>query len=132
MKYNLLNINHSVSSLYIHLVFVTKYRKSLITKEIRDFIGIKFYEVYKENKCELIEFNYEKNHVHLLVFFNPSIRIADLVMNLKGRSSYELGTCGLFRKRKSAFWTHSYFVATAGGAPLEVIKTYIKNQENPI
>ncbi len=27
-------------------------------------------------------------------------------------------------------WTNSYFVATVGGAPLEIIKQYLANQRN--
>ncbi|MDT9277642.1 MAG: transposase, partial [Limnospira sp. PMC 737.11] len=32
---------------------------------------------------------------------------------------------------KESLWSPSYFVSSIGGAPLEVLKSYIKNQEKP-
>jgi putative transposase len=32
---------------------------------------------------------------------------------------------------KEHLWSSSYFASSSGGAPLDVLKTYIKNQEKP-
>jgi len=67
--------------------------------------------------------------VHLLVSVDPQFGIHRLMKTLKGRSSRILrqeypSLC----TRMPSLWTNSYFVATTGGAPLEVIKQYIQEQ----
>ena len=34
------------------------------------------------------------------------------------------------KRRLPTLWTNSYFVATIGGAPLEIVKQYVENQRN--
>jgi putative transposase len=61
---------------------------------------------------------------------DPQFGIHRLVRNLKGRSSRLLRQeFPWLRSRLRALWTHWYFVATVGGAPLAVIKQYIENQK---
>ena len=82
--------------------------------------------------CELIEFGGEADHIHLLVAIHPALDISKLVNNLKSVSSRKT------RKRfaehlrqfywKPVLWTGAYFVASAGGAPLSVIKQYVEQQ----
>jgi putative transposase len=70
-------------------------------------------------------------HVHL---WPKAIRstIRRLVKQINGRSSLlprqELPS---LKSRMPALWTNSYFVATAGGATLEIVKQYVANQRNP-
>jgi len=82
---------------------------------------------------ELIEFNGESDHVHLLLSLNPKLRLSDFVNNMKTVSSR------LIRKDfkdelaehywKPVFWNGSYCILTCCGAPLSVIKQYIENQK---
>ncbi len=84
---------------------------------------------------ELLEFNGEEDHIHLLISAHPSMELSKFINNLKTISSR------LIRKEfkehlskfysKAYFWTRAYFIATTGGAPLEVIKQYIQSQEKP-
>ena len=54
-----------------------------------------------------------------------------LIMQAKGRSSRVLREeCPLLRSPLSSLWTSSYFVATVGGATLEVVEHYVENQWN--
>ena len=79
----------------------------------------------------LKEVNGEQNHVHLLIEYPPMVEISKLVNSLKGVSSR------LLKKQypemekkyyKGALWSPSYFAASCGGAPLEILKQYIQNQ----
>ena len=56
---------------YYHLVFVTKYRRKVFTKKILERSKIIFKETALQMDCELIEFNGEENHVHLLFSIPP-------------------------------------------------------------
>jgi len=67
MNTNFKKERHSVSSLKIHLVFVTKYRKKLLTLESLEVIEKSFMEVAKKMGFDIIEFNGEADHIHLLI-----------------------------------------------------------------
>lgn len=126
---------HCVFNLHAHIVFVTKYRKRVITAEILDSLEQIFSRLCHQNKCELVEFSGEPDHVHLLISFSPDVALSKLVNSLKAVSSR------LIRKEfadhvnrfywKPVFWTSAYCVISAGGAPLETLKKYIQNQNEP-
>lgn len=124
---------HCVFMLHVHLVFVTKYRRGVFTKEvIEDLRGI-FAKVCIDFEAELVEFDGEDDHVHLLVNYPPKVAVSKLVNSLKGVSSY------LIRKKNypsvqsklwgGALWSPSYFAGSCGGAPIEVIRKYIEQQQ---
>lgn len=85
--------------------------------------------------AELTEFNGETDHVHLLVHYPPKVALSRLVGSLKGVSARRLRQEFPEHIRHylwgDHFWSPSYFAASAGGAPLKVIKEYIENQKRP-
>ncbi len=123
---------HSVSDLKIHLVCVTKYRRKVFTLESLKLIEKSFKEVANKMNFKVLEFNGEADHVHVLIEYPPKLSISLMVNTLKGVSSRRYGQAGYAKPYgKSALWSPSYFVSSVGGAPLEVLKTYIKKQEKP-
>jgi len=78
---------HCVFHLHIHLVFVTKYRRDVFTKEILEDLSNIFSGVCKDFEAELVEFGGEDYHVHLLVNYPPKVAVSTLVNILKGVSS---------------------------------------------
>lgn len=92
-----------------------------------------FSETLKKWEGELIEFNGEADHVHLLLSVSPKVQPSKLVNNLKTVSSR------LIRKEfaehlskvywgKPVFWSRSYCIISCGGAPLSVLAQYIQQQ----
>jgi putative transposase len=123
---------HSVSDLKIHLVCVTKYRREIFTAESLAVIEKSFTEVAKKMDFQVLEFNGESDHIHALIEFPPKLSISQIVNALKGVSSRRYGQSGFPKPYgKDALWSPSYFVSTVGGAPLEILKKYIQNQEKP-
>jgi putative transposase len=122
---------HSVTDLKIHLVCVTKYRKSVFTPESLVLIEKSFQEVAEKMDFQVLEFNGEANHIHSLIEYPPKLSISQIVNALKGVSSRRYGQAGYPKPHKEALWSPSYFAVSVGGAPLEVLKEYIKNQEKP-
>ena len=126
---------HCVYRINLHIVFITKYRKKVITAEILKDLEKIFSRLCANAKSKLVEFNGESDHVHLLVDISPDIAPAKLVNTLKTISSR------MIRKKyaaylqpfywKPVFWTGAYFVTSTGGAPLETLLTYIQNQDAP-
>ena len=118
----------------MHLVFVTKYRKPVFKKEHLDSLKKIFAKVCRDFEAELIEFNGEADHVHLLVNYPSKVAVSKLVNSLKGVSSRKLKQLYPELRRyywKNALWSPSYFAGSCGGAPLEVIKQYIESQKIP-
>jgi putative transposase len=122
--------------MHVHLVFVTKYRRNVFTKPILEELRKIFQNVCKDFCAELAEFEGERDHVHLLVNYPPKVSVSKLVNSLKGVSSRLV--------RKTAYptiqqalwggslWSPSYFAGACGGAPLEIIRQYIEQQDTPV
>lgn len=135
MSTNLHSHRHCVYKINLHIVFVTKYRRKVINAEILKRLEDIFSKLCQNQKSELIELGGESDHVHLLIDISPDIAPSRLVNTLKTISSR------MIRKEfaehinkfywKPVFWTGAYCVISAGGAPLEVLKTYIQNQDEP-
>jgi REP-associated tyrosine transposase len=107
----------------------------VITKEMLTRLQEIFDETLKKWDCRLIEFNGEVDHVHLLFNARPNIQLSVLVNNLKTVSSRlirrDFKTIISKVYWKPVFWHRSYCIVTAGGAPLEVIRRYIEEQNSP-
>ena len=121
---------HSISDLKIHLVCVTKYRCKILTTESLAVIENSFREVATKMDFQIQEFNGEPDHLHALIEYPPKLSISQMVNALKGVSSRRYGQAGHSKPYgKDALWSPSYFVSSVGGAPLEVLKRYIQEQE---
>ncbi len=124
---------HCTYSLTYHLVLVTKYRRRCITKPMLEFLEADFERLAIKWGCEVLEFNGEPDHVHLLVKLNPKIQPASFVNNIKTvtsrliRKAFSKELAKVYRK--PVFWSRSYCILTCGGAPLSVIRQYIEQQE---
>ena len=126
---------HCVYKLTYHLVLVTKYRKKCLSNEMLNRLE----EIVKKNcadwEIDLLEFNGEADHIHLLLEMHPNIMPSKFINNLK------TGSSRLIRKEfeeelkpyywKPVLWTRAYCLLTTGGATIDVIREYIKNQERP-
>lgn len=87
-------------------------------------------------EVELIEFNDETNHVHLLVNFPPKVALSRLVNSLKGVSSRRLRQefPDLQRDywRAQRLWSGSYFAGSVEGPPISELRQYIERQQRPV
>jgi putative transposase len=119
-------------SLHFHLVLVTKYRRKAITKGMLERLRAIFQETLEKWGCELIKFNGEADHVHLLFQTKPTVQLSRLVNNLKTVSSRltRRDFRGHFNRiyREPVFWQRSYCLISAGGATIEILRKYIEEQ----
>ena len=125
---------HCVFTMHVHLVFVTKYRFKVFSKEVLDYTENIFKDICGGFEAELVEFNGEEDHVHLLVNYPPKMTVSKLVNSLKGVSSRKLRQkFPSFSKRywKGVLWSPSYFASSCGGASISIIKQYIEDQQKP-
>ena len=124
---------HCVFNILVHLVFVSKYRKKVFDDAILKEMEKLFRDICKDFESELIEFNGEENHIHLIVSIHPKYSISKLVNSLKGVSSRILRKNPNLRSKfwKNVLWSPSYFAGSCGGVTIKTIKKYIKNQASP-
>ena len=126
---------HCVYKLTYHLVLVTKYRKKCLSNEMLNRLEENIKKNCADWEIDLLEFNGEADHIHLLLEMHPNIMPSKFINNLKTVSSR------LIRKEfeeelkpyywKPVLWTRAYCLLTTGGATIDVIREYIKNQERP-
>jgi putative transposase len=124
---------HCTFHLHVHLVFVTKYRRDVFTKEILENLCDIFSGICRDFEAEFVEFDGEDDHVHLLVNYPPKVAVSTLVNILKGVSSRMIcrkkypkevmGRCPVvaFLLRRPS----------CGGAPIGIIRQYIEQQKTP-
>lgn len=67
---------HCVFNIHVHLVFVTKYRRGVFTAESLNELRRIFTDVCQDFESDLIEFNGEHDHVHLLVNYPPKVSVS--------------------------------------------------------
>ena len=122
--------SHSVYSIHLHLVLVTKYRRQVITLPMMERMGEIFQNICKKKKSLMLQFDGEEDHVHLLIDLHPDNNIAQLVASLKSASSR------IIRKEfksevdktysKPVFWSSSYYISSCGGVTIERLRKYIE------
>ena len=125
------NNNHSVFSMYYHLVLVTKYRRKVINdvisnrlREIFDYIAINY-------NISAVEWNEDQDHVHILFKAQPNSELSKFI------NAYKSASSRLIKKEypeireqlwKEYFWSRSFCLITTGGVTIDVIKKYIESQ----
>ena len=121
--------------MHVHLVFVAKYRRKVFTKDILEDLKEIFSKICKDFEAELVEFEGEHDHVHLLVNYPPKVPVSKLVNSLKGASSHRIRKKNYPTIQKALWggnlWSRSYFAGSCGGASIDVIRKYIESQQAP-
>lgn len=114
-----------------HVVWCPKYRRKVIGGRVEQRLKEIIVEVCGERGATIVEVETMPDHIHLLVSVDPQFGIHRLVKLVKGRSSRLLrAEFPHLKSRLPTLWTNSYFVATVGGATLDVVKRYVEDQRN--
>jgi putative transposase len=122
---------HSVFSIHLHLVWITKYRKPVLVGDI----ALKTREILRQicasESVEIIRGHVSRDHIHMFVSIPPQVTISRLVQKLKGKSSHKLmHTYPSLRRQYWGrhFWARGYFCCSSGNVTDAVIKQYIEQQ----
>ncbi|MBN9901672.1 IS200/IS605 family transposase [Bacillus thuringiensis] len=123
--------NHSVFSLYYHLVLVVKYRRKVFDDDMSDYAKDMFVRLSENYNITLVEWNHDVDHVHILFKAHPNTEMTKFINAYKSASSRLIKRDFPQVKKKlwkEMFWSRSFCLLTTGGSPIDVIKTYIENQ----
>lgn len=121
-----------VYNLKFHVVICVKYRKKLLNNVYEKFLLNYFTEQSKRFDVKILEFNTDKDHVHLLIETKPNFNIISYIKALKGGSARAIiKQYPEIRKELygGAFWNPSYFISTVSDTLESDIRKYIQNQK---
>ena len=123
--------SHTVYDLKYHLVWITKYRKPVLTGEIASRVRDLIREICKGKDIEIIKGHVSKDHVHIFVSVPPHLSVSHVMQSLKGKTSRKM--MSEFKHLSRTFWgrhiwARGYFVASSGNVTDEVIMKYIEMQ----
>ena len=119
---------HSVYNLSYHLIIVTKYRKKIFNQEILTMLKDIVESIIEGYDCELIEFNGEEDHIHILLESKPNIKLSQLINSIKTVTARQLNK--KLKTKHNHLWSPSYFIVSCGNVKLEVLKRYVNNQKS--
>ena len=122
---------HSVYLLYYHLILVVKYRRKVFDDEVSERAKEIFSYICPRYGIVLEEWNHDADHVHVMFRAKPATELSRFINAYKSASSRLLKKeFPEIRSRlwKEYFWSKSFCLLSAGGAPVDVIREYIESQ----
>jgi putative transposase len=131
MTKDLDNNAHSVFLLYYHLIMVIKYRRKVIDDTVSKRAKVIFCNIAPKYGISLEEWNHDRDHVHVMFRAQPKSELSKFI------NAYKSASSRLLKKEfpdireklwKEAFWSQSFCLLSAGGAPIETIRQYIESQ----
>lgn len=115
----------SLSKVYVHYVFSTKYRKPTISESIRKELQKYIIGTFANNGAYVYEVYANPDHVHILCALPRTITIANLIAKVKAASSKWIKQKGV-----SEFsWQGGYGAFSVSSSALKIVENYIRNQK---
>ena len=122
-----------IYSLQYHVVWCVKYRRKVITEQIEKSLFEILTKIAKDNNFSILEYNTDKDYVHLLIDSSPQNYIPSMLKALKGVSARLLMKQYGNELRKQLWgghlWNPSYFIATVSENTEQQVRDYIKKQK---
>ncbi len=124
--------SHSRYDIKYHFVWVTKYRKPVLTGEVGNRVRELIREICRTNEIEILEGAVSREHVHVFLSCPPNLSPSKIMQYIKGKTSRKLLT--EFKHIQKQYWgrhlwARGYFVASSGNVTDEVIMEYIRQQD---
>lgn len=117
---------------HFHLVFVTKYRKSIFdTKEKQEELKKLLESFAEKNGSDIEDIEIMPDHVHMVLSFPPKFAPSSIVKSFKGaaaREWFKLYPEDKEKLYKGHLWSPSFFMRTAGMVSKETVLEYVQNQ----
>ena len=125
--------NRRKYNLKAHIVLVTKYRKTLLQYGLDDFVKRAIIYLAGQNNWTVIAMETDKDHIHILLEYDTTERVCDIISILKRQTTYYLwNRYGTYLSRqywkKHMFWSDGYFACSLGEVSSATIEKYIAEQ----
>ncbi len=114
-------------SLLVHVVFSTKNRVHLITREIEPDLYAYIGGIARKKESRLLAAGGAADHVHLLISQSKNVALSPLVAELKKSSSAWIKTKG--KEFARFYWQDGYGGFSIGKSQIPSLKTYFARQK---
>lgn len=131
MNKNNYNYKHDIQYFCrYHVLWCTKYKRKVITENVKSRLEELIKKVLLELDVELIEMQIDVEHVYIIINVEPVLGVHKTVKAIKRESSSELRKeFPELNKKLPTLWSNSYFVSTDAIKPESDMKEYIENQK---
>jgi putative transposase len=100
--------SHTVFSIHLHIVWITKYRRKIRRGEIAARVREIVREECRRARVEILRGHISADHVHVMISIPPQVTISRLIQRMKGKSSYQL--FNEFPTLRKRFWGRHVWV----------------------
>ena len=118
-------MGQSLSKIYVHLVFGTKYRKPWITDDVRNELHSYITGIIKNMESPVLKINSVSDHIHILFLQSKNFALAKIVEDVKKSSSKWMKTKGI----TDFTWQIGYGAFSVSSSKIEIVKKYIETQK---
>jgi len=121
---------HTSYECIYHLVLVPKYRKNYLYRQCCKQVGKILRTLSERLWCEILEWNLQKDHVHIVIKIPPRYSVSSIVWQLKWKTAIMLHNEYWDRKNtliQKNFWSRWYFVRTTW-VDKNIVLDYVRNQ----
>lgn len=126
------SLSHAVWDCKYHVVWIPKYRKKSLFKDLRRYLGPVIRDLARQKECKIEEGHLMPDHVHILISIPPKIAVSKVVGFIKGKSAISIARHHMGRRLNytgQSFWARGYHVSTVGRDE-QMIREYIRHQED--
>ena len=111
---------------FIHFIWATKNRESLISKEVKPLLlqHIKENSIKKEIFIDTM--NCVSDHIHLLISLGTEQTIAKTAMHIKGESSFWMNKQKIIKTKFE--WQDEYIALSVSYSAIDKVRVYINDQ----
>lgn len=121
-------MSHSLLKIWIHGVFGTKDRTSLIYNTFEKQLHLHIKEkLENELDCKVRIINGTEDHIHLLFLLSPGFNIKNIFQNIKGESSHWINQSSLIKNKFA--WQTGYGAFSVSESMVKEVEKYIDNQK---
>ena len=123
---------HIKTDLKVHVVWLPKYRKPVLTGEVAVRVRDLIRQIAAEHELENVSGKVARDHIHVFLSYRPNQDVSRIMQWLKGISSRVLfQEFPHLRKRfwGRHFWARGYLAVSSGTIIDEMIKEYVEEQE---
>ena len=117
-----------------HIVWIPKYRRRILNPGLRGYLRKLFPKILRSlSGCELIEYNIQVDHIHMIMIILPKYSVSDIIGQLKAQSASNLRKKFTWLSKvywkENIVWSPGYFVSTVGIDEESIIK-YVQFQKS--
>lgn len=120
-------MSHSKVRLWVHSIFSTRFRESLILPSIESKIYQIIFNQFALSGCHVEQINGMPDHIHVLFLLNPQMALSDLMRICKGGSSHEINTQNILPVKFT--WQSGYWAFSVSESKMPIVKRYIQLQK---